>query len=84
MTILPTTVSRKEPGVIVLTWLMGTILLAAVTALIFFAAWPEKKVYEGDGKEVCSKNLSADDYQNCQVLISEGYTIGLNGTFVRK
>lgn len=65
----------KDPGVRFFTFILSTLMLAAITLLFFFAGTPEvTKTPEELQPDVCSKNLSADDYQTCQVIISEGGT----------
>lgn len=63
----------NDPGIKFLTFLLSTLMLAAITLLFFFGGRPEHKVYPGNHKDICSTNLSADDYQTCQVLTDEGY-----------
>lgn len=63
----------NDPGIKFLTFLLSTLMLAAVILLFFFGGRPEHKVYPGNNKDICSTNLSADDYQTCKVITDEGH-----------
>lgn len=53
--------------------LLGVIPVAAVILFVFSVNRPVINIYPGDGDEVCSTNLSADDYQTCLVITDEGH-----------
>ena len=50
--------------------------LAAFGTFVFCANQPVVDRFRGDGDEVCSTNLSADDYQTCLVITDEGHPFG--------
>lgn len=53
--------------------LLAVVPMAALILFVFSANRPVLNIYPGNGDEVCSKNLSADDYQTCQVITDEGH-----------